>query len=452
MVGSLILISGFRISRHLPPTVLSSGLNRHHNSILRAAHTPPFTRSTFCRYYKMAEILRRGKHENGLDKGKYPATEGEGPDHGHTLSNSHSHSHGIFGGHSHSHKGGYAHGGGLVETLESGGDRGSRVTLIGLFANVLLTSAKGAAGWFMNSAALLADAGHSLSDLLGDFVVLFSWRLSRRPPSRRYPFGLAKFETVGTGLVAILLIGGALGIGAHSLSLLFSALSEIALTVTAGPLQTALLNVTAAAHNIPAIGQIAHSHAHAHAHLLDPNAAWFAAASVVSKEWLFRITRKVAEQESSPVLLANAYHHRSDAYSSIVALAAILGSGWFPALPLDPVGGLLVSILIFQQGLSILKGAFWEMTDASVPESVLRTLSRSLDNMLQNPHFIVPSIRIHDIRARRAGSQLFVNLSIGVPGELTANQLDQIERQIFATLKAERRDVKEVQIQFKVVS
>jgi divalent metal cation (Fe/Co/Zn/Cd) transporter len=173
---------------------------------------------------------------------------------------------------------------------------------------------------------------------LGDFVVLVSWRLSRLPPSRRYPFGLAKFETVGTGLVAILLIGGALGIGSHSLSLLFSALAETAQAVPEGPLHTALLNLTAAAHNIPGIGHIGHSHSHA-AHALDLNAAWFAAASVVSKEWLFRITRKVAAQENSPVLMANAYHHRSDAYSSVVAFVAILGSGWFPALPLDPIGG-----------------------------------------------------------------------------------------------------------------
>jgi divalent metal cation (Fe/Co/Zn/Cd) transporter len=183
-------------------------------------------------------------------------------------------------------------------------------------------------------------------DLLGDFVVLFSWRLSRRPPSRRYPFGLAKFETVGTGLVSFLLIAGALGIGSHSLSLLLAVLSEAALSMPASPLQTVLLSISAAAHNVPGLGLIAaHSHAHVHAHghghghVLDLNAAWFAAASIVSKEWLFRITRKVADEENSPVLLANAYHHRSDAYSSVVALVAILGSGWFPALPLDPIGG-----------------------------------------------------------------------------------------------------------------
>jgi divalent metal cation (Fe/Co/Zn/Cd) transporter len=73
--------------------------------------------------------------------------------------------------------------------------------------------------------------------------------------------------------------------------------------------------------------------------VLDPNAAWFAAIGVLAKEWLYRITKKVADEENSPVLLANAIHHRSDVYSSAVALFAILGTWWFPALPLDPIGG-----------------------------------------------------------------------------------------------------------------
>ena len=87
----------------------------------------------------------------------------------------------------------------------------------------------------------------------------------------------------------------------------------------AGPLQTTLLSIAA------------HSHAHAHSHVLDLNAAWFVSLS--------HITRKVADQENSPVLLANAYNLRSDASSSVVALVATFGSGWFPALPLDPTGG-----------------------------------------------------------------------------------------------------------------
>ncbi|KAH9176581.1 mitochondrial iron ion transporter [Lactarius sanguifluus] len=411
------MILGFRLSYHVRRPVPS--LRCSHNSLLRLSHTPL---SLLHRYQGM----RRQIHGNGEDKGKHPESEHRS---NRTQPTSHSHSHGILGGHSHSHEhGDHDHGGGLIETLESGGDRGSRVTLIGLGANILLTSAKGAAG----------------CDLLGDFVVLFAWRLSRRPPSRRYPFGLAKFETVGTGLVALLLIGGALGICAHSLSLLLSVLSETASSVAAGPLQTALINVTEAAHHIPAIGQFAHSHAH-HAHALDLNAAWFAAVSVASKEWLFRITRKVAEQESSPVLLANAYHHRSDAYSSFVALVAILGSGLFPTLPLDPIGGLIVSFVIFGQGLSVLKGAFWEMTDASVSNSVLQSLSRPLNRLVEDPRWSTCLLHVHDVRARRAGAQLFVDFSAGVPEYVTAFKLDQLEKEM-------RKDVKEVHVRFEVVS
>jgi divalent metal cation (Fe/Co/Zn/Cd) transporter len=237
------------------------------------------------------------------------------------------------------------------------GDRGSRITLIGLFSNVGLTLAKGAAGWYMHSASLLADAGHSMSgqclyifhlrviarliislvyiDLLGDFVVLFCWKLSRKPPSRRYPYGFAKYESLGTTTVSILLIGGALGLGFHSYHILMEALSHTASALDAGPLQTTLQNVTATAQHVPSI-QLGHAH---EADVLDPNAAWFAAIGVLAKEWLYRITKKVADEEKSPVLLANAIHHRSDAYSCAVALFAILGTWWFPALPLDPLGG-----------------------------------------------------------------------------------------------------------------
>lgn len=83
---------------------------------------------------------------------------------------------------------------------------------------------------------------------------------------------------------------------------------------------------------LPAIG-------HAHVHAVDVNAAWFAAGGVLCKEWLYRITKVVADEEKSPVLLANAIHHRSDAYSSLVAFFAILGTWLFPAFPLDPIGG-----------------------------------------------------------------------------------------------------------------
>lgn len=147
---------------------------------------------------------------------------------------------------------------------------------------------------------------------------------------------MAKFETLGTTTVSLLLIGGALGIGFHSYHLLITALSETAATLPSGPLQVVLENVTSVAPPVPHV--VAH---HSHGAAVDPNAAWFAAISVLVKEWLYRATKKVADDENSPVLLANAIHHRSDAYSSFVALFAILGSWMFPSVPLDPIGGKL---------------------------------------------------------------------------------------------------------------
>ncbi|KAI0717297.1 hypothetical protein C8T65DRAFT_694400, partial [Cerioporus squamosus] len=132
----------------------------------------------------------------------------------HSHSHSHSHSHGILGAlvhrHDHAEEGHTKDPEKIVQALKGEGDRGSKITLVGLASNVVLTGAKGAAGWYMNSAALLADAGHCAGDLVGDFVTLFSWRLSRKPPSERYPYGYGKFEVIGTAIVSILLTGGAL--------------------------------------------------------------------------------------------------------------------------------------------------------------------------------------------------------------------------------------------------
>ncbi|KAI6121539.1 hypothetical protein F5141DRAFT_1211205 [Pisolithus sp. B1] len=151
-------------------------------------------------------------------------------------SHPHSHNHSIF--HTHSHNGnGHGHDdtAGLLQALQGAGDRGSRITLIGLYANVVLTGAKGIAAWHMNSASLLADAAHSMSDLLGDFVTLFCWKLSRKPPSSRYPYGFAKFETLGTTTVSLMLIAGALGIAFHSYHLLAQALATSVSTLPPGP-------------------------------------------------------------------------------------------------------------------------------------------------------------------------------------------------------------------------
>ncbi|KAH9910632.1 cation efflux family-domain-containing protein [Fomitopsis serialis] len=395
-------------------------------------------------------------------KGKEPATPtAHEPEHGpsshsHSHTHSHEHSASFFGGMSHTHgpgEDGHGHDAEqIVEALQKGAaDRGSRITLIGLFANVGLTASKGLAGWYMNSASLLADAGHSLSDLLGDFVTLATWKVSRKPPSERYPYGFGKFEVLGSVTVSLLLTGGALGIGYHSLTLLLEALSH-----AAGPVHDVASTV---AQTLPAAG----AHGHGHGHALDPNAAWFALASVLGKEWLYRATKRVADDERSPVLHANALHHRSDVYGSGVALLAILGTWWFPHLPLDPIGGILVSILIVRQSWGILAGGFHQLTDGGVSAGTRHSLVESLTPILPSTaSSLTPSatqiqthtedlLGIRDVRAMRAGGLMFVDLVAEVPRTLSVEETSRLEAQIMRSLKGARREVTEVRVRFHPV-
>lgn len=151
--------------------------------------------------------------------------------------------------------------------------------------------------------------------------------------------------------VSLLLIGAALAIGHHSWSTVLHVLQPSIEAMQPGIAHDALqvfmsanMSVLDAAREVlpHAHSHGAHSHGHDHSHgieAVDVNAAWFALASVVTKEWIYRLTKKVADEERSPVLDANAQHHRSDAYSSAVALVAILGSWAVPGLPLDAIGG-----------------------------------------------------------------------------------------------------------------
>ena len=128
--------------------------------------------------------------------------------------------------------------------------------------------------------------------------------------------------------------------------MLIVALSETAVTLPPGPLHDILSYISSSAP-LPDIG-------HHHVHAIDVNAAWFAAGGVLSKEWLYRITKTVADEEKSPVLLANAIHHRSDAYSSLVAFFAIIGTWFFPAFPLDPIGGRLLPLKVVSRFTHVL--------------------------------------------------------------------------------------------------
>jgi len=247
----------------------------------------------------------------------------------------------------------------------------------------------------------------------------------------------------------------------HSFNLLMDALAPTIASMSPGAAQDVLQALIPSHDTLHA----AHSHGHSHggvshdtpAGVLDPNAAWFALGGILAKEYLFRITRKVAREEHSPVLHANALHHRSDAYTSAVALVAILGNWAMPGLPLDPLGGVFVSLIIMWQSGSILWGAMRELSDAGVSPSTARKLEKVLDGIVADAHAggsgssAAKLARLEDLRAVRSGSLMFVDVTARVREDASVRELGAIEELVRERLVQRKKEVHEVRVRFRPV-
>ncbi|MFH1609203.1 MAG: cation diffusion facilitator family transporter [Candidatus Bipolaricaulota bacterium] len=269
-------------------------------------------------------------------------------------------------------------------------DGAVRITLIGVGINLVLTGLKFGVGLATGSMALIADGIHSLSDLATDVVVLGGLRLSRRPADRSHAYGHGKFETVATTLVALAL---------------FAAGGWIA-----GEAVTALIE-----------GQIS---------IPGPIVAGVAALSVIGKEWLFRATRRVARRLRSTSLEANAWHHRSDAFSSVAVLvgglAATLG---FPQG--DQAAAIAVALLIGWAAVGILRRALYELTEGALSEAEQGQVARAIAT--------VDGVRSwHKLRTRHSGQGAFVDLHIQVNPRLSVEEshaiASRVERVVGAAL------------------
>ncbi|WRT70541.1 uncharacterized protein IL334_007539 [Kwoniella shivajii] len=386
-------------------------------------------------------------------------------EHGHD----HDHHHGLFHTHVHDHSDGAEQ---IMQAISRGRlDRGTKITLLGLGSNIALTATKGLAGIWMNSASLLAEAGHSLSDLLGDFVTLATWRISRRPATDNYPWGYSKFETFGTLSVSVILVGGAIGIGLHSYHLLLQTLLPYLETFPPGTTLNSLGHWLPSSVPSPLLelfhshgpsalphehgaadAALSHSHSHSHAAghihgtesgaILNPHAAWFALGSVVVKEWLYRVTSKVATEEHSPVLKANALHHRADALTSLVALTSILGSSIGGYHFLDPLGGLAVSFFILQQGLTLSKTAFLELLDAGVDAGTKQNYISIVDGLVDGKELL----GVRNVRGVKSGGQTLLDLTISVPPMMTVHESHAVEQRVREAVMNARKEVREVKI------
>jgi len=270
----------------------------------------------------------------------------------------------------------------------------SRVTVLGAVVNVFLAAFKAFAGVVGGSAVMVADAVHSLSDLATDIVALVALRVAARPPDEGHPYGHGRFETLASFILGLVLIGAAVGIA-------WDAIQRFTRAQEPGMI-----------------------------------ALWAALISIAFKEGLYQVTVRVGRQQRSPLVVANAWHHRSDALSSVAALVGIGGARMgFPFL--DPAAAVVVAALITWTALQILANASREVTDASLERDLLLEL-RDAINALPGV------VGLHELRARRMGPRVLVDLHVQVEGSTTVSDGHQVALRVGRFVEAKHPEVSEV--------
>ena len=251
-----------------------------------------------------------------------------------------------------------------------------RVTIAGSIINILLLAFKFAAGILGHSAAMIADAIHSLTDFVTDAIVLVFVRLGSKPTDRDHDYGHGKYETLASAIIGVsLLVVG--------MMICYSGVTKTYHAMCGEPLQQPGFIALAAA-----------------------------VASVVLKEWAYRFTVRVGRRCHSEAVVANAWHHRSDALSSVgttvgIGGAIILGEKW---AVLDPLTAIVVSFFIIKAAWSVLSKAVGELTDGSLPketeDEIEKIVSEDKDVSV-----------VHNLCTRRIGNRIAIEMHVRMPGE-----------------------------------
>lgn len=270
-----------------------------------------------------------------------------------------------------------------------------RVTFIGFAVNLLLAGIKLAAGILGRSGAMVADAVHSFSDMATDVVVIAFAKISAKPKDEGHDYGHGKYETLATIIISLAL--AAVGTG-----ILVNSIGAIRVVVDRGLL--------------PRPGTVA---------LLA------AAVSIVVKEILYRYTVREGRRVSSPSMIANAWHHRSDALSSLGTLAGIgcayfLGDKWRIA---DPIAALVVAVFIFKIAFDLIRTGLDELLERSLPEDVEEEILRVV---AANPEVREP----HNLRTRRIGASIAVEVHVRVDGAMSVCRSHELTEDIERRLRA----------------
>ena len=251
-----------------------------------------------------------------------------------------------------------------------------RVTIAGSIINILLLAFKFAAGILGHSAAMIADAIHSLTDFVTDAIVLVFVRLGSKPTDRDHDYGHGKYETLASAIIGVsLLVVG--------MMICYSGVTKTYHAMCGKPLQQPGFIALAAA-----------------------------VASVVLKEWAYRFTVRVGRRCHSEAVVANAWHHRSDALSSVgttvgIGGAIILGEKW---AVLDPLTAIVVSFFIMKAAWSVRSKAVGELTDGSLPKET----EDEIESIVSEDNEV--SV-VHNLCTRRIGNRIAIEMHVRMPGE-----------------------------------
>lgn len=277
----------------------------------------------------------------------------------------------------------------------------TRVSMVSIAGNMLLSVFKLAAGILAHSGAMISDAVHSASDVFSSIVVIIGARLSAKESDKEHPYGHERMECVAAIVLSVILLITGLGIGVSALKKIFGADNE-ALAVPG------VLALVAAA------------------------------CSIIAKEAMFWYTKFYAKKIDSSALLADAWHHRSDALSSVGALIGIAGARM--GLPvLDPIASLLICGFIAKAAYDIFKDAIDKMVDHACDEDTeeaLYSCAKAIDGVIQ----------IDLLRTRVFGNKIYVDIEIGADGERPLKETHAIAEEVHNSIEAQFPKVKHIMV------
>ena len=271
------------------------------------------------------------------------------------------------------------------------------VSVISIIWNVILTVFKFIAGIFAHSGAMVSDAVHSASDVFSTFIVIIGVKISNKASDKEHPYGHERMECVAALILAIILCATGLGIGYNGLKTIFSGnLSELAVPGT--------------------LALIA------------------AVISIAVKEGMYWYTRFYAKRINSGVMMADAWHHRSDALSSIGSFIGILGAILgFPIL--DPIASVVICVMIIKASYDIFKDSIDKMTDTSCDDNKINEIR----NIIQSQNGVVA---IDQIKTRLFGDKIYVDVEIQADGNLTLRDAHEIAENVHDEIERRLTNVK----------